>query len=231
MHDRLAKIMRLPFRSHAEYQILHPWHWLTYGQNASAAAILVSAIVNLATVIVLIRTLVAVNRQAVASDRQAKAAEEQVKSAKAATLVSEEQLKAARDSAAAEREHSDFLKLQHLAALRPVLVFQKRITSSHTATEIVNESEALALDISLWNGKPDAPESKGVVGKVILGAGSTSWLRGIDYGAVVNESGRFVSAPERPIFAKYRSQDGRWFITALSNINASDDYEQMFLEI
>jgi hypothetical protein len=181
--------MQLPFWSNVEYQIFHPWHWLTYGQNSPAAAILVSSIVNVATVVVLVRTLVAVNRQATASDRQAEAAEEQVKSAKAATQVSEEQLRAARDSAAAEREHSDLLKQQYLAALRPVLVFQKRVVSSGTTTEIVNESGALALEVSLWNGRPDAPESKGKVGKVILGAGSTSWLRGIDYGKPVFEHG------------------------------------------
>ena len=224
--------MQLPSWSNVEYQIFHPWHWLTYGQNSTAAAILVSAIVNLATVVVLIRTLVAVNRQAVASDRQAKAAEEQVKSARAATEVSEEQLRAARNSAAAEREHSDLLKQQYLAALRPVLIFQKRLTQSFSTIEIVNESEALAFEVSLWNGTPDAPELKGTVGKVILGAGSTSWLRGIDYGKPALEIGKLVAAPEiRPIFAKYRSQDGRWFVTTLSNVNTSDEYEQLFLEL
>jgi hypothetical protein len=223
--------MQLLRFSNIEYQVFHPWHWLTYGQNAQAAAILVSACVNLVTVAVLIRTLIAVDLQARASRRQAQAAEEQVKSAKAATQVSEEQLKAARESAAAEREHSDLLRQQYLAALRPVLVFQKRISPPFTFVELVNESNALALEVSLWNGSLDALGAKGIVGKVILGAGSSSSLKGIKYGEAEYDKGKLISAPEAPLFAKYRSQDGRWFITAVSNVNTLDEFEQTFLEI
>jgi len=71
------------------YQVLHPWHWLTYGQNAAFLAM----VVNLFAVIVLVRTLSAVNRQAKAAGRQAEAAEAQAVAARKQTEVMDAQLK------------------------------------------------------------------------------------------------------------------------------------------
>jgi hypothetical protein len=75
------------------YQLRHPWHWLTYGQNATAFGIFLATAVNLLVVIVLIRTLSAVNRKAKVADRQAKAAEAQAIAARKQTEVMDTQLK------------------------------------------------------------------------------------------------------------------------------------------
>jgi hypothetical protein len=75
------------------YQLRHPWHWLTYGQNATAFGIILATAVNLLAVYVLFRTLVTVNRQAQAADRQAEAAEAQAAAARKQTEVMDAQLK------------------------------------------------------------------------------------------------------------------------------------------
>lgn len=74
------------------YQISHPWHWLTYGQNGIVFAASLSLLVSALTVYVLIRTLHAVKQQARAADRQAEAAEEQAKAARAGSELARAQL-------------------------------------------------------------------------------------------------------------------------------------------
>lgn len=87
------------------YQLRHPWHWLTYGQNATAFGIVGATLVNLVTLIVLVRTLRAVNKQARAADRQAQAAEKQAEAARKQTEVSEQQrIAAERAATAAEKQ-------------------------------------------------------------------------------------------------------------------------------
>jgi ribosome-binding ATPase YchF (GTP1/OBG family) len=107
------------------YQIWHPWHWFTYGQNASRFGTVFTTLLNLATIYVLYKTLLAVNKQSDAADRQAKAAEEQVAAAKSSAAVSDAQRIATEQSALAEREHSALIRHQILSGLRPIIVVGK----------------------------------------------------------------------------------------------------------
>ena len=144
------------------YQVCHPWHWLTYGQNAVAFGIFIAAFINLFVAFVLWRTLNAVNKQARAADRQAEAAEaqavaarkqtevseqqrlaaeraasaaeEQVSAAKAASAVSDAQRIATEQAAAAERIQSELIRHQILAKMRPVLTVDKRLNPQNVSS-------------------------------------------------------------------------------------------------
>ncbi len=137
------------------YQLLHPWHWLTYGQNATAVGIFIATAVNLLAVYVLFRTLSAVNSQAEAANRQAAAAEEQVNAAKAATAVSDAQRIATEEGARAEREHSELIRQQLLASLRPLLVITKGDDGHGNVTHLVeNHGVGAALSVKVcYRGK------------------------------------------------------------------------------
>jgi hypothetical protein len=98
--------------------------FLCWLKDNSAA---LQAIGGLGTLIITVPVLVwnglAARRAAASAEKQANAADAQVAAAQASSKVSEEHLQAARDSAAAEREHSEIIKSQLLASLRPIVVF------------------------------------------------------------------------------------------------------------
>lgn len=182
------------------YQLRHPWHWLTYGQNATACGIVIATAVNLLSVIVLIRTLSAVNRQTRASDRQAAAAEEQVSAAKAASAVSDAQRIAAEEGAKAEREHSELIRQQLLASLRPMLVITKRDDGRGNITHFVeNHGAGVALSVKIgYRGKSE---------ELFL----SHDIIGPDHNAttLLNPKNFEIDG----VVLRYQSQDGRFFAT------------------
>jgi hypothetical protein len=182
------------------YQLLHPWHWLTYGQNATAFGILVATAVNLLAVLVLIRTLSAVNRQAKATDRQAAAAEEQVTAAKSASAVSDAQRIATEAGAKAEREHSELIRQQLLATLRPILVITKRDDGrGNIEYRIENHGEGVALAVKAsYRGR----DQELFLSHDILGSNHTA--------VIVLNLQNFQSDG---VYVRCESQDGRHFLT------------------
>jgi hypothetical protein len=200
------------------YQLLHPWHWLTYGQNATAFGILLATAVNLLAVIVLIRTLSAVNRQARASDRQAKAAEEQVKAAEAATAVSDAQRIATEEGARAEREHSELIRQQLLATLRPILIIAKLDDGKGNVIYAVeNHGEGAALSVKV--------RYRGEMKELFLSHD------------IIGPNRRAVTALDSTRFDKdgvtlwYQSQDGRFFVTTAFGKIGSLEVRQETLEV
>jgi len=188
------------------YQLLHPWHWLTYGQNAVAFGVFLPLIVSVVTIYVLIRTLKAVNAQAKASDRQAKAAEEQVAAARAASAVSDAQRRAAEQSAEAARTHSELVRHELLAKLRPVLAVDKEINpqmSGNWRFWIFNYGRGTALDIeSTYRGRTN--DRVGVSANV-LGPG-TKTIFDLNIERARSEGFQVL----------YRSEDGRRFATTVT---------------
>jgi hypothetical protein len=182
------------------YQLRHPWHWLTYGQNATAFGILVATAVNLLAIIVLIRTLSAVNRQAKAADRQAAAAEEQVAAAKSASAVSDAQRIATEAGAKAEREHSELIRQQLLATLRPILVIARREDSFGNVTDLVeNHGEGVALSVKAsYRGRNE---------ELFLSLD----ILGPNHSAVTSLLPKPFEADG--VEVRYQSQDGRFFVT------------------
>lgn len=210
------------------YQLRHPWHWLTYGQNATAFGIFLATAVNLLAVYVLFRTLVTVNRQARAADRQAEAAEaqadaarkqtevseqqriaaeraanaaeEQVRAAQSATTVSEAQRKAAEQAATAEREHSELIRQQLLATLRPILVIARHEDSSGAVTYLVeNHGEGVALSVKA--------SYRGRAQELFLSLD----ILGPNHSAVTALLPKSFEADG--VDVRYQSQDGRFFVT------------------
>lgn len=212
------------------YQVRHPWHWLTYGQNATAFGVILATAVNLLAVYVLFRTLVTVNRQAEAADRQAQAAEaqadaarkqtevseqqriaaeraataaeEQVAAAKSATAVSEAQRVATEQGAAAEREHSELIRQQLLASLRPILVFVKSSDDfgGNLQCFIENHGEGTALAIKAnyrGRGFQEIFVSHDIVGP------NQRTVIGVDW----------QTFEAQGMQVRYESQDGRFFAT------------------
>jgi hypothetical protein len=156
------------------------WSWITNGQNATAIGVIAATLLSAFTAFVLLRTLNAINRQAKASDRQAEAAEsqaiaarkqtevseqlrivseraalaaeEQVRAAIASSAVSDAQRKATEDSAKAERAHSELIRHQIFAQLRPVLVLGARphpTQGGAIETYIENHGMGIALNIRI----------------------------------------------------------------------------------
>ncbi|QHN03427.1 hypothetical protein FTO74_08660 [Granulicella sp. WH15] len=213
------------------YQFEHPWHWLTSGQNATAIAVLISFIVSLVTIIVLIRTFVAVNRQAVAADRQAiaaeeqakvarkqtevaeeqrllaeratAAAEEQVKASSAATAVSEAQRVAAEQNAKAAQFQGELIRHQLLAQLRPILVVRLELATPNHGDRYVlqNHGQGVASEISAIFRRVTPLEAI-QVSQTILGPQQDADI-----------SASLTTLPERGFQIRYKSQDGRNFVT------------------
>jgi multidrug efflux pump subunit AcrA (membrane-fusion protein) len=211
------------------YQLRHPWHWLTYGQNATAFGIILATAVNLLAVYVLFRTLVTVNRQAQAADRQAEAAEaqaaaarkqtevseqqriaaeraanaaeEQVEAAKSATKVSEAQRIATEQGAMAEREHSELIRQQLLATLRPILVITKHDEGGgNMEYRVENHGEGVALAVKAnyrGRGLQDIYISHDILGPSQSAVTALRW-------ETFQADGMQV---------RYESQDGRFFVT------------------
>jgi hypothetical protein len=95
----------------------------------------------------------------VASERAALAAEEQVKAAIALSAVSDAQRKATEDSARAERVHSELIRHQILAQLRPVLVFGVRphpTQGGANQTYVENHGMGVSLNIMIRLFMPQA---------------------------------------------------------------------------
>jgi hypothetical protein len=202
------------------YQVLHPWHWLTSGRNATAFGIVLAAALNLATIVVLTRTLRAVNKQATAADRQAEAAEEQVTAAASATAVSKAQLSAAEESARAEREHSDLIRQQLLAALRPVIVIGRQPHPAQAGTQqyfAANHGEGLALEVVCQYA--DTPADHVPLMLNIIGRNAKS-IFSLD----------MSHARKAGLQLKYRSQDGRYFLTKVE-VTSGEDCEHETFEV
>jgi hypothetical protein len=227
------------------YQLLHPWHWLTYGQNAMALGVLLATLVNLLAVLVLIQTLLAVNRQAKAADRQAEAAEaqaaaarkqtevseqqrlaaeraataaeEQVLAAKSATAVSEAQRIAAEQAAMAEREHSELIRQQTLANLRPILVIiGERHSSGMMIHFIENHGEGVALVLKASYRGGELQDI--AISADILGPNHRTYF-----------AFRWEALKQYGMQVRYESQDGRFFVTVVSVEN--DELRQNTLEV
>lgn len=203
------------------------WQWLS--DNASqlqALGTLLSVLIACVTVPVLVaawraasraataaqdqasaaRKLIEVSEaQRIAAERGAIAAEQQVASAVAATAVSEQQLIAARDSAAAEREHSDLIRTQMLASLRPVLVFTRTANKGSDELALHNQSTGIASGIEASYGT--LFDVKGPIGlsQTIVGPGSKAPISYLDFQRIKDENA----------FARYQSEDGRQFVTEL----------------
>ncbi|MBB5066014.1 hypothetical protein [Granulicella mallensis] len=191
------------------YQLQHPWHWLTYGQNATALGIILGSVLSVLTVWVLAKTLVAVNAQALAARMQADAAIEQVAAAKSSTSVSDAQRIATEESALAERAHNALIRVQLLNEMRPVLVVGKRPhpTMSGTLQNIVsNHGQGVALDI-VFNYR-DTTRDAISLNQNILGP-SESVVLHMDLQRVALAG----------LQARYLSQDGRYFATTALLVN------------
>lgn len=213
------------------------WSWITCGQNATAVGVVAATILSAVTVYVLVRTLNAINRQAIAADRQAKAAEaqaiaarkqtevseqlritseraalaaeEQMKAAIASSAMSDAQRKATEDGARAERAHSELIRYQSLAQLRPVLVFGTRphpTMGGATQVYIENHGMGIALNVRI---KLDIPKID-------------SKLRMQDLIVEINVLGpnklaffyyNHREASEATMYAYCDSLDGRHFVT------------------
>jgi hypothetical protein len=185
---------------------MHLWH--IYGPNATAIGVLITAILNVITLLVLIRTLVAVNAESKAATRQAQAAEQQVIAAKAASATSEAQRRATEESAAAEKEHSELIRQQLLASMRPVVIVIRDsipgIIGQHYFVQ--NHGSGVALDIKGRYLTMNLPPFS--VAHSILGAGQRALL--IIHAKTLEEEGCEI---------RYRSQDGRRFITRATKTN------------
>lgn len=195
----------------------HPWHWLTYGQNATALGMVLATAVNLLAVVVLVRTLSAVNRQAQAADRQAKAAEAQVLAAQSSTAVSKAQRLATEQGAMAEREHSELIRQQTLANLRPILVFVKGVDKLG-GWEYFLENHGAGVAISLkanYRGQSHQaiPLAHDILGQNHRATIALVW-------DIFQQEGMQVC---------YESQDGRSFVTTASANNY--DFKQTTFEV
>jgi len=188
--------------------------------------------VNLLVVFVLVQTLSTVNRQAKAADRQAEAAEaqasaarkqtevseqqriaseraanaaeEQVLAAKSATAVSDAQRIATEQAAGAEREHSELIRQQTLANLRPILVFAKHSDKAGNLEYLVeNHGEGVALFVKAsYHGRSQQPIP---ITHDILGPNRS-----------VAIAFRWETFQQDGMQVRYDSQDGRFFVTVAS---------------
>jgi hypothetical protein len=229
------------------YQLRHPWHWLTYGQNATGIGVLLATIVNWVTIIVLMRTLSTVNRQAHAADRQAlaaeaqaeasrkqtevseqqriaaeraaNAAEEQVRAAQSATAVSEAQRVATEAGAKAEREHSELIRQQLLARLRPILVVvETRHPSGMALFSIENHGQGVALAMKA-NYRNQTHEEIPISPDIL----------GPDHSTRIQF--RWDELHNNGMQLRYESQDGRFFATVAMPNAKKDDLTQTSFEI
>lgn len=217
------------------------WPWIeANGAALQAAGSLIGALVGLVIIPVLIAAWRAAHQAARAAadqaeaageltgvskalqyavERAAAAAEAQVASAEASTALTKQQLVAAKDAAAAERAHGELIRQQTLASLRPVLAFTLRISSAPVSwTVLENQSHALALEVAAFNGTPSEPGKPITLSHTTLAPGVGATVDGIDWGPQKQEPfGQVTYLNPVPIFARYRSQDGRWFRTVIAD--------------
>ena len=171
------------------YQVVHPWHWLTYGQHFSAFASLSSVLIAVATLIVVVRQTKAANRQAAASEAQ-------VKSANEASKVSLAQLDATKQAAEAEKLHSSLIYLQLLDSMQPCLAVIVDASPSYGVSYwIENQGRgiATALDVRF----ADKEERPGLVRQNMIAPGNK---------CKIEVTG--TSFPQTSIEISCRSQDG-----------------------
>jgi len=227
------------------------WQWLElHGATLQAIGSLVAAFLGFITIPVLVMTyfaarhaaraaseqaaaamvLTEVSRaQQRAAERAAVAAEAQVAAAEASTTLARQQLLAAQESAAAERVHSELIRQQTLATLQPLLSFGRRYSTHVSWTVLENQSTAIAFDVTAHNGTPANPGNPISVSLGTLAPGAEAQLRGIDYSPLAhNPFGEEVAVQPVPVFARYRSLDGRQFYTAVDL--ATDDRHQTMKE-
>lgn len=235
------------------YQFHHPWHWLTYGENATAVAVFVSFCVGIVTIGVLMRTFVAVKKQAEAADRQARAAEEQanaarkqaevaeqqrllaqratmaaeeqVKASAAATKVSEAHLAAAEESARTAQLQNALIRNQILAQMRPVLVIKKEITEKDFGPRFAERY------VVQNHGQGVALDISAAYRRPPSEPIQiTLTILGPGQSAEINAS--HSDLPKRGLQFRYRSQDGRHFSTyAEPWVNSTKGIQQITIEI
>jgi hypothetical protein len=81
-------------------------------------------------------------------------------------------------------------------------------------TVLENQSEALALEVSVYNGTPDNPGKPISVSSTTMAPGVEAHLEGIDWGPPQKDpAGQPILPSSTPVFARYKSQDGRQFRT------------------
>jgi hypothetical protein len=193
------------------YQLCHPWHWLTYGQNATALGILFATSVNVFSVFVLTRTLRSINRQALAADRQAQAAEAQAVAANALKAVSEAQTAASERAAKMAEDANILAGKQMLAQMLPLLVLQREdmtvIGSKDFISYLVqNQGSGTAQHVAWWYGRlSQQPRFDGQISSSLIGAG---------YSAKVELNWERIQREWLTI--AYDSMDGRGFITSVA---------------
>jgi len=129
---------------------------------------------------------------------------EQVRAAQSATAVSEAQRIAAEQAAMAEREHSELIRQQTLAALRPILVITKR-DDGHGNMEcfVENHGEGVALAVKANYRGPTHQDV--FIAHDILGP---------NHSAVIALRWETFQADEMQV--RCESQDGRFLVTTAS---------------
>jgi hypothetical protein len=81
-------------------------------------------------------------------------------------------------------------------------------------TVLENQSEAFALEVSAANGTPKNPGKPITVSHSTMAPGVEAHIEGIDWGDPKRDAaGQPIYPPSIPVFARYMSQDGRWFRT------------------
>ena len=181
---------------------MQPWQWLN--DNAPALQAVGGLTTLIVTVPVLVWTGRVGGRAAKAAEEQALAAQAQVAAAKELSRVSAEQLKAARDNADAEREHSRLLERQTLASLRPVLTFVWGSGVDESNGYLLNQSPtAIASGVSIVSLNGNEVHLRYSPQMTIIGPGMQTQVLGFTR----------QSANGSHMKAMFHSEDGREFIT------------------
>jgi hypothetical protein len=216
------------------------WHWIQLNSGAvQSVAAVIGAVIGFLTVPVLLMTYFAARdaaaaarqqaeaaraltevskAQQVATERAAIAAEAQVESAVASSALAREQLVAFQQSAAAERDQTELTRQRTLASLRPLLHFQIQTANRGSWLVLVNVSGALALSVEVFNGTPDLPGTEVRIPYPTMAPGAEMTLEGVDWRTEF-VAGRSRTLGPVPIFARFRSQDGRQFTTVVEDLN------------
>jgi hypothetical protein len=159
--------------------------------------------------------------QQVAAERIAEAVEAQLAAARAIEELAHQQLlaahtPAANEASAVERPDSEQTQQPAPAQLRPILSFSHRNSNYLAWTVLENPSEALALEVTAYNGTPESPGKPITVSHGAIAPGVEAQLEGIDWGPPkVNLTGNPIFPPSIPVFARYKSEEGRWFHTKI----------------
>jgi hypothetical protein len=111
---------------------------------------------------------------------------------------------------------SRHLAEQNRAILRPVLYFTTRLSDGFNWIVLENQSGALALEVSAHNGTPHRHGKPIIVSKGTIAPGVEASLEGIEWGAPRQDTaGQPIYPSSTPVFARYKSQDGRWYRTTI----------------